>query len=59
MHFREGGDLMDTAVALFTGDVEVDWEMEYSTDVHIYIRQNTPFPMTIEAVMPQMSTQDR
>ena len=59
LHFREGGDLMDTAVALFTGDVEVDWEMEYSTDVHIYIRQNTPFPMTIEAVMPQMSTQDR
>tara|TARA_R110000824_G_scaffold3241_2_gene15388 strand:+ start:7541 stop:10294 length:2754 start_codon:yes stop_codon:yes gene_type:complete len=59
LNLRKGGDLMDTAVALFTGDIEVDWEMEYSTDVHIYIRQNTPFPMTIEAVMPQMSTQDR
>jgi hypothetical protein len=59
LHFREGGDPMDTAVALYTGDVEEEWEMEYSSDAHIFIRQDQPLPMTIEAVMPQMSTQDR
>ncbi|MDB4261325.1 hypothetical protein N9878_00520 [bacterium] len=59
LHFRKGGDEMDTAVPLYTGDVEEEWDMEYSSDAHIFIRQDQPLPMTIEAVMPQMSTQDR
>ncbi len=57
--FREGGDNMDTAVPLFTGDVEIEWDGEYSSDNHIFYRQNQPLPATIEALMPQMSTQDR
>ena len=57
--FREGGDAMDTAVPLFTGDYEVPWEGDYTADNHIFYRQNQPFPAFIEAVMPQMNTQDR
>jgi hypothetical protein len=56
---REGGDAMDTAVPLFTGDVEIEWDGEYSSDNHIFYRQDKPLPTTIQAFMPQMSTQDR
>tara|TARA_R110000744_G_scaffold40623_1_gene92177 strand:- start:1308 stop:4067 length:2760 start_codon:yes stop_codon:yes gene_type:complete len=57
--FREGGDRMDTAVSLFNGDVEIEWDGAYSSDNHIFYRQAQPLPVTIEAVMPQLSTQDR
>jgi hypothetical protein len=56
---REGGDPMDTAVPLFTGDHELDWDGEYSNDEHFFYRQTDPLPVTIEAIMPQMVTQDR
>lgn len=56
---REGGDAMDTAVALFSGDHETSWDGDYSSHNHIYIRQTQPLPMTILAVMPQLHTQDR
>lgn len=56
---REGGDAMDTAVPLFTGDHEFEWDGAYDSDNHIFYRQNQPLPATIEAVMPQMHTQDR
>ncbi len=56
---REGGDTMDRAVTPFTGDFEKEWDGEYSSDEHIFIRQDQPLPMTLEAVMPQMNTQDR
>ena len=57
--FREGGDPMDTAVALFSGDVEFEWDAEYSSDAHVFYRQTQPLPTTILAVMPQLHTQDR
>ena len=57
--FREGGDPMDTAVPLFTGDVEVTWDGTYSTDNHVHVHQDQPLPMTLQAVMLQMDTQDR
>jgi hypothetical protein len=57
--FREGGDLMDNAVPLFTGDVEVEWDGEYSKESLFFYRQTQPFPITLEAFMPQMETQDR
>jgi hypothetical protein len=56
---REGGDAMDTAVPLFTGDHEVEWDGTYDSDNHIFYRQIQPFPVTILAVMPQLHTQDR
>tara|TARA_R110000787_G_scaffold28355_1_gene77550 strand:- start:434 stop:3436 length:3003 start_codon:yes stop_codon:yes gene_type:complete len=57
--FREGGDPMDTAVPLFTGDVEIEWDGDYSNDSLFFYRQTQPLPVTIEAFMPQMETQDR
>jgi len=57
--FRKGGDSMDTAVPLFDGDVEVEWDAEYSSEALICVRQDQPLPMTVEAFMPQLDTQDR
>tara|TARA_Y100000310_G_scaffold321795_2_gene379944 strand:- start:2553 stop:5069 length:2517 start_codon:yes stop_codon:yes gene_type:complete len=57
--FREGGDPMDTAVPLFTGDVEIEWDGEYGKDAQIYYRNTQPLPVTIEAIMAQLNTQDR
>lgn len=57
--FREGGDAMDTATPLFTGDVEIEWDAEYSTEAYVFLRQEQPLPMTLQAVMPQLNTQDR
>ena len=57
--FREGGDPMDTAVPLFSGDLELEWDGAYDSDNHVFYRQTQPLPVTIQAVMPQMVTQDR
>ena len=59
IHFREGGDPMDNAVPLFTGDHEMEWDGAYDSDNHIFYRQTQPLPVTIQAIMPQMHTQDR
>ena len=56
---REGGDAMDTAVPLFTGDFEIDWDNIPTSDAHFFYRQTQPFPVIIEAIMPQLHTQDR
>ena len=57
--FRTSSSQMDSPVALYNGDVEVEWNGEYSADNHIFFRQTQPLPVTILAVMPQMNTQDR
>tara|TARA_R110000824_G_scaffold20858_2_gene78197 strand:- start:2548 stop:5295 length:2748 start_codon:yes stop_codon:yes gene_type:complete len=59
INFRKGGDAMDTAVPLFTGDLELEWDGTYDSDNHIFYRQTQPLPATIQAVMPQLHTQDR
>ena len=56
---REGGDPMDTAVSLFQGDFEIEWDGDYGTNERIFIRQDQPLPMTIQAIMPQLHVQDR
>jgi hypothetical protein len=57
--YREGGDAMDTAVALFTGDLEIQWDGDYSTEALVYVRQDQPLPMTVQAIFPQLVTEDR
>jgi hypothetical protein len=57
--YREGGDAMDTAVPLFTGDVEVEWDGEYSSDSTLLFRQDQPLPATVLALMPHVETEDR
>eukprot|EP00918_Siedleckia_nematoides_P027721 GHVU01059678.1.p1 GENE.GHVU01059678.1~~GHVU01059678.1.p1 ORF type:complete len:765 (+),score=100.02 GHVU01059678.1:453-2747(+) len=56
---REGGDDMDTAVGLFQGDFEIEWDGDYGKNERIFIRQDQPLPMTIQAIKPQMYVQDR
>ena len=56
---RTGGGPMDTAVPLYTGDIELEWDGTYDSDNHIFYRQTQPFPVIIQAVMPQLHTQDR
>lgn len=47
------------AVELFTGDLEVDLEGDYTTEEDIYWQCDQPLPCTILAVMPHMNVQDR
>lgn len=56
---RTSANNTDEAVPLFTGDKEVPWEGGYSTDELIYWDVNGPFPCTVQAIMPQLHTQDR
>ena len=56
---RKSSDPADTAVPLFTGDLEVPWEGGYSTEDLIAWRISQPFPATLLAIMPQQITQDR
>lgn len=57
--FRKPSDAMDQAVPFFTGDKLVEWPNGYDTEGYITIRQEQPLPMTIVAIMPQVSTFDR
>jgi len=49
----------DTAVELFTGDIEATWEGNYTTENYICWRFDQPAPGTVLAVYPQLHTQDR
>lgn len=57
--YRAGGDPMDTAVPLYTGDLEIDWAGGYSTENLVYVRQDQPLPMIISAIFPQAVLEDR
>ncbi|MDP3939807.1 MAG: hypothetical protein Q8R92_16945 [Deltaproteobacteria bacterium] len=57
--FRQTDDATGTAVPLFTGDREVAWNGDYTTENYVCWRMDTGGPGTIVAVMPQMHTQDR
>ena len=59
IHFRSGGDLMDSPPPLFTGDKLENWPGGYDFNGQIFFRQSLPLPCTLVAVMPQVTTQDR
>jgi len=56
--FRSSAAAMDTAVPLFTGDKEIEFDADYDTDGFIVIQQNQPLPMNVIALYPQFSTYD-
>jgi len=56
--FREGGDLLDQSVPLFTGDKEISWPGGYDTWGIIRIESRQPLPLTLQAIMPSVVTQD-
>jgi hypothetical protein len=57
--FRTSADEMDNPPALFTGDMELPFEQDYSDEALVFFRQDQPFPGTILAFMPHMKTEDR
>ena len=57
--FRSSATPMDTAIALFSGDKEIELNGNFDTDGQITIRQSQPLPMTILAVFATVSTFDQ
>lgn len=56
---RTSSDPAGSVAPLFTGDLGVTWEGDYSSSNYICWRWDQPLPGTILAVMPQLQTQDR
>ncbi len=57
--FRSASDNTGEAVPLFTGDKEVALELGYDKDGYVCWEQEQPLPLTLVAIMPQVTTQDR
>ncbi len=57
--FRSSGDAMDQAPPTFTGDKELPWRGGYEKDGFIWYVNEQPLPVTVVAIMPQVTTQDR
>ena len=57
--FRSSSDAMDTAVPLFSGDISLNWDDDYSTEGQVCGQVSQPFPCTVLDLMPQLVTQDR
>jgi len=49
---------MDSAPPPFTGDVEIEWPGDYSTEATVLIVKDRPMPLTVVAIMPQMVVQE-
>ena len=57
--FNQGASYNEN-LALFSGDTDsLPWPNGYETDGTIYLQHDGVFPVTIQAVMPQLVTQDR
>jgi hypothetical protein len=51
--FRQVNDPMDTSPPLFTGNKFVALEQSYTTDPTFFIVQDSPYPLTVLALMPE------
>ncbi|HEX7005591.1 MAG TPA: hypothetical protein VF274_00500, partial [Alphaproteobacteria bacterium] len=60
LQFRTASDPLDVPPPLFDGMTRpLNWPMGYETAAAITVRQAQPLPMTLLAIMPQVTTQDR
>lgn len=59
LEFRSGSDPMNQPPPLFTGDKLMEWPGGYDFDGYMVIEQDQPLPMTVVAIMPQVTTNDR
>ena len=59
IEFRSASDRMDAPPPLFTGDKLMRWPGGYDFEGYVTVRQVQPFPMTLVAIMPQMTVSDR
>jgi hypothetical protein len=53
--YRQIVDPMDTAVPLFTGDLEIDFRSDYEQEGRVMIVHDDPLPLTICALIPRVS----
>jgi hypothetical protein len=58
IYYRKSGDLMDAPPPIFTGDKVITNPQGWNTEGQIVIVQEDPLPMTILAVMAEVSTSD-
>lgn len=56
--FRSAATPMDSGSPLFTGDALIDWPGGYEKDGRIFYVNDTAFPATLVAVVPQVVTQE-
>tara|TARA_Y100000004_G_scaffold136916_2_gene155117 strand:- start:12335 stop:14863 length:2529 start_codon:yes stop_codon:yes gene_type:complete len=57
--FRSSANRMDKAVALFTGDKDIEFRGGYDSDGFICIKQDQALPLTVLALYPRLQTFDR
>ncbi len=57
--FRQSTDTTGAAVPLFSGDYKVTWNGDWTTENYVCWRNNSVFPHTILAAMPELNTSDR
>jgi hypothetical protein len=58
MEFFEGGDAMDSAVPLFSGEKFVEFEGDWARDPRIVFRGDAPLPFTLLALTPEVAVND-
>jgi hypothetical protein len=58
LNYRAPSTLMGSPPDLVTGDVQVDWPGGYETDGRVWFENDSMFPTTIVAVMPQVTVQE-
>lgn len=56
--FRSSAAAMDTAVPLFNGDKEVEFDGGFNTDAFVVVQQDQPLPLTLLSVIPRVQTFD-
>lgn len=53
--FRSSADKLGQPPALYSGDYEIKFNRGYDRDGQIYIRQDQPLPLTVLALIPEVS----
>jgi hypothetical protein len=57
--FRDASVPLGTAPPLFTGDIAIEFDGDYGPDAPLWFVQSQPLPMTILALMPEVTTHER
>jgi hypothetical protein len=57
--YRFGDDELDQSPPVFTGTLEVPVEGGWSNDATVYFNNDEPYPMTVLAIMPRGTTNER
>ena len=59
INWRMGSDLLGAPPSIFTGDKLIEWDGNYETDNRAIYYNDEPFPVTLVAIYPQFTAQDR